>query len=152
MPKTVQLIAPCGMNCGICMAYLRVKEKCPGCRGEDAQKKPTCVRCIIKNCQTIINSQSGFCYECDTYPCQRLKNLDKRYRAKYRMSMLENLAFIKEKGLVTFVEKEKERWRCKECGGVICVHRGTCSSCGAGILTRKSKVIHNAAGSDPATE
>jgi hypothetical protein len=26
------LIAPCGMNCGVCMAYLREKNKCPGCR------------------------------------------------------------------------------------------------------------------------
>lgn len=26
------LIAPCGMNCGTCIAYLRDKNKCPGCR------------------------------------------------------------------------------------------------------------------------
>lgn len=25
------LIAPCGMNCGTCIAYLRDKNKCPGC-------------------------------------------------------------------------------------------------------------------------
>ncbi len=29
------IIAPCGMNCSICMAYLRGKNKCPGCRGID---------------------------------------------------------------------------------------------------------------------
>jgi hypothetical protein len=28
----LHLVAPCGMNCGICRAYLREKNKCPGCR------------------------------------------------------------------------------------------------------------------------
>ena len=28
-----ELIAPCGMNCGICKYYYREKDKCPGCRG-----------------------------------------------------------------------------------------------------------------------
>ncbi len=31
----VSLIAPCGMNCGICLAYLRTKNVCPGCRVND---------------------------------------------------------------------------------------------------------------------
>ncbi len=26
------LIAPCGMNCGTCLGYLREKNKCVGCR------------------------------------------------------------------------------------------------------------------------
>jgi hypothetical protein len=35
------LIAPCGMNCRICAAFLRVKNKCLGCRGSDLQKPIT---------------------------------------------------------------------------------------------------------------
>lgn len=125
-----ELIAPCGMNCGICLAYLREKRKCPGCRGDDTTKSPSCVRCIIKNCETIAHNQSKFCYECEDYPCKRLKQLDKRYRTKYRMSMLENLERIRTIGVDAFVENEKERWRCPQCGGVICVHRGYCLECG----------------------
>ncbi|MDD5456566.1 MAG: hypothetical protein PHV30_05985 [Candidatus Margulisbacteria bacterium] len=30
------LIAPCGMNCAICLGYLREKNKCPGCSETDA--------------------------------------------------------------------------------------------------------------------
>jgi len=26
------LIAPCGMNCGACIAFMRDKNNCPGCR------------------------------------------------------------------------------------------------------------------------
>lgn len=130
MTENASLIAPCGMNCGVCLAYLRDKRTCPGCRGDDANKPASCVRCIIKNCETVKASPSGFCCECPKLPCKRLKDLDKRYRTKYGMSMLENLEFIREHGLSAFVNKENERWRCRTCGGVICVHRHFCSTCG----------------------
>jgi hypothetical protein len=130
MMTETQLIAPCGMNCGICRAYLRKERKCPGCHGEDTLKAASCVKCIIRNCEMIQASQSKFCYECEKYPCIRLKQLDKRYRTKYAMSMIENLGNIKSIGLSAFVENEKERWRCPKCGGMICVHKGYCLDCG----------------------
>lgn len=129
MPEA-SLIAPCGMNCGVCMAYLRDRNKCPGCHGENATKPVSCTRCIIVNCEVIKTNQSGFCFECPKYPCLRLKQLDKRYRTKYAMSMIENLEYIHENGLRSFSLKEKKRWRCSKCGGVICVHRGYCFNCG----------------------
>jgi hypothetical protein len=46
------------------------------------------------------------------------------------MSMIENLEHIREIGLKAFSEKEEQRWRCAACGGVICVHRHGCFSCG----------------------
>ena len=125
-----ELIAPCGMNCGICMAYLREKRRCTGCRIDDSDEFVSITRCIIKNCDTIKTNQSGFCFDCAKYPCRRLKQLDKRYRTKYNMSMLENLENIRDTSLTAFVENEKERWCCSKCGGVICVHRGYCYDCG----------------------
>jgi len=130
MTEESKLIAPCGMNCGVCIAYLRDKRKCPGCHGEDTNKPPTRTRCIIKNCETIKSSQSGFCFDCVQYPCKRLQQLDKRYRTKYSMSMIENLEHIRDIGLNAFIETEKHRWLCRKCGGVICVHRGYCLNCG----------------------
>ena len=131
MQAETQLIAPCGMNCGICMAYLREKRRCSGCHVDDSTKPPTILNCIIRNCETIKSNQSGFCYECENYPCRRLKQLDKRYRTKYAMSMIENLESIKEIGLSAFAEEERKRWRCSKCGDTICVHRGYCYDCGA---------------------
>ena len=126
------LIAPCGMNCGICMAYLREKKKCAGCscNGSNENKPVYCVKCRIKNCEVIKNNQSGFCFECEKYPCLRLKQLDKRYKTKYSMSMIENLENIKKFGLKQFIALEKIRWTCSVCGGIICVHRGYCYQCG----------------------
>jgi hypothetical protein len=130
MTLEIQLIAPCGMNCGICHAFLREKRVCLGCRGPDKGKNTSCVKCIIKNCTIVNSNKSKFCYECEKYPCERLKHLDKRYRIKYKMSMLDNLEFIKVNGLRAFAVKEKERWRCAKCGGVVCVHKGYCLRCG----------------------
>lgn len=135
MKKAVQdssdtkTIAPCGMNCAICLAYLRDKNKCNGCWSSDENKSKSCIECIIKNCDLLAKTRSKFCYECENYPCKRLKQLDKRYRTKYSMSMLENLQFIKDQGLSNFIEKEQTRWKCKTCGGAICVHRGYCLKC-----------------------
>lgn len=125
-----ELIAPCGMNCGICKYYYREKNKCPGCNGPDENKGKYCVECIIKNCDEIKNNKSGLCFECSKIPCKRLKNLDKRYSSKYHMSMLENLEHIKKHGMDKFLEKEKKKWNCPECGGIVTCHGGKCMSCG----------------------
>ena len=129
------LIAPCGMNCGICMAYLRDKNHCVGCWGDDATKMKSCLACIIRNCEKLTQLPSKFCYDCEQYPCKRLKQLDKRYRTKYEMSMLENLEFIKRNGADAFVQKEAERWKCPHCEGTICVHRKICWTCKKSPLT-----------------
>jgi hypothetical protein len=125
-----ELIAPCGMNCGICMAYLREKNKCPGCREIDINKPVTRAKCKIKNCATFQEAKSKYCFECDNFPCGNLKHLDKRYRTRYHMSMIENLENIRELGIRRFVGNEKVRWACSECGGTICVHKGYCYVCG----------------------
>jgi len=129
MKVEIELIAPCGMNCGVCHRYLKENDPCPGCRGDDALKLVSCTHCVIKNCGYLAASKSGFCFECPSYPCRRLKALDKRYRTKYGMSMMENLQTIETKGLEPFAADENERWSCKICGGTICVHKGYCVRC-----------------------
>ena len=118
------MIAPCGMNCGICLGHLREKNQCQGCRTPRDVMMKTCRECSIVRCEKRIGKEADYCYLCDSFPCARLKALDKRYRTKYGMSMMENLEYIREHGIDTFVEKEKRRWRCDTCGGYICVHRG----------------------------
>jgi hypothetical protein len=46
------------------------------------------------------------------------------------MSMLENLKFIKGKGIEAFLEKEKKKWICSRCSGIVTCHGGMCLSCG----------------------
>lgn len=130
MTISPELIAPCGMNCALCIAYQREKDQCCGCNLDDKNKPKSCIRCIIVNCELRKQTESGFCYECPKFPCPRMKQLDKRYRTKYRMSMLENLEYIRLNGLKRFIEFESERWRCQNCGQPVSVHRTYCLQCG----------------------
>lgn len=126
-----ELIAPCGMNCGICKFYFREKNTCPGCRELDKKIPPSRFRCVIRNCSTLKDRKWKYCSDiCDNYPCKRLKSLDKRYRTKYHMSMLQNLDFIKEKGIRSLLKKEKKKWICPHCGGIVTCHGGMCLTCG----------------------
>jgi hypothetical protein len=118
------------MNCGICIAYLREKNKCPGCRNMDEEFSSYCKKCSIRNCDFLKKNKLKFCSKkCSKYPCYRLKNLDKRYRTKYGMSMLENLEYIDQHGIRKFIKKEKSRWACTNCNGIICVHKKMCLDC-----------------------
>ncbi len=124
------LIAPCGMNCRLCYAYMREKDPCPGCRGNDSVKPKTRVTCRIKTCEKLVRNQARYCFDCDTFPCDRLKHLDERYRTRYGMSMVHNLASIKERGIRRFIRDEKKSWACLACGETLCVHQPQCPACG----------------------
>jgi len=126
MTKSVplELIAPCGMNCNLCLGYLREKNRCPGCnnlRNLD-NKQEYRVRCIIRNCQILQQNKLKYCSSaCQKFPCTRLKNLDKRYRTKYGMSMIENLKTIEKNGIGDFIRQEKKKWMIGD--KIFCVHR-----------------------------
>lgn len=116
MVMNKNLIAPCGMNCGLCLHYLRANNKCPGCfSGRKVNNK--CIKCAIKLCK---ERQGEYCFNCDKFPCDRLKRMDKRYQEKYEMSEIANLEIIKEKGLESFLRQEEKKWVNSD--GTYCVH------------------------------
>ena len=126
-----KLIAPCGMNCGICIAFFgytmngkKRKHTCTSCR----LRKSQCAF-IQKECKKLTTKQVEYCFECSGFPCKNLATLDQRYRTKYGMNMIENLNFIRNHGIQQFLKYEKERWTCPTCGGTICVHNNTCYVC-----------------------
>lgn len=123
------LIAPCGMNCGLCYAYQRAHDKCPGCRGSDAGKPKTRAGCKIKLCGNRPADKPDFCGSCSSFPCERLCRLNRRYRAKYAMSMIENLMQLEELGLPRFLKRERIKWACAGCGSLLCVHKPRCLAC-----------------------
>lgn len=123
------MIAPCGINCNACYAFLREKNKCPGCRADFKSKPGYCIHCIIANCEILAKTNSGFCYECEKMPCKRLKQLDKRYRTKYSTGLIQNLMMIKSKGMTSFLRYESDLRTCPECGSIISIHRDSCTNC-----------------------
>jgi hypothetical protein len=99
------LIAPCGVNCGICKAHLRKNKRCLGC----LIKRSVHIACVIYNCEKLKTIASGYCYECKEFPCRKIKHLDERHRRKMCISNIENLGMIKEKGVAYFLQKEEEK-------------------------------------------
>ncbi len=131
---SAELIAPCGMNCTLCSAYLantiatppgsRKMTTCSGCR-------PRGKRCafIKRDCEQLSNGVINSCHECLSFPCEKLRKLDASYRRKYSYSMIDTLQMIKDRGLKATLEVQMERHKCPRCGGVICIHNGKCYHC-----------------------
>jgi len=130
---TAKMIAPCGMNCTLCIGSLREKNRCPGCQNDDndSVKAQSRMSCKIKTCENLkLYKRNIYCYRCVSFPCKRIVHLDKRYRTKYGMSMIDNLKQIQESGIMNFINSEKQKWKCQGCGGILSVHRESCLFCG----------------------
>ncbi len=115
-PITKNLIASCGMNCAICKGYLREKNSCPGCRNIQNDKSKSRLNCKIRTCQ---KRKGNFC-DCKDLPCDRLKRLDDRYKARYGMSEIENLEYIKKQGINKFVKSQRQKYQSPR--GTFCIH------------------------------
>lgn len=126
----MNLIAPCGLNCSLCRAFLREKNHCPGCNSPEPGKPKYWETCRIKHCAELEKIKAKYCFKCGSFPCARLKQLDKRYRSKYGLSLMANLESIQELGIREFTRREKTRWTCPDCGAIICVHKQECQHCG----------------------
>jgi hypothetical protein len=143
-----KLIAPCGMNCALCVNYQAQvhdlnakgfhKALCPGCipRGKNCAF-------LKQRCELLGNGLVRYCFECVQFPCQRLKDLDRRYIIRYHMSMIDNLNTIRAHGMDPFLLKQAEKWRCPKCGGTICCHNGLCLNCDLDRLRENKKYCWN---------
>ena len=139
---TSELIAPCGMNCGICIAFF-------GYTMTGKKRKHTCITCrlrerpcafIKKQCDKLLNNKIKYCFECEDFPCKRLQDLDKRYKTYFKMSMIENLQNIKKQGIEKFLRQQKKKWACPKCGKTICCHNGICFNCDLKTLHTKKNL------------
>jgi len=123
-------LAPCGINCGTCRAYLRDRNRCSGCMSVNGSNISHCITCSIKNCEFLKKTDSNFCSQCNHFPCRKIKNIDKRYLTKYKTGLIQNLRIIKERGVETYLIDEVKRWTCASCGAVLSVHKDSCIKCG----------------------
>lgn len=131
-PIAKELIAPCGMNCAICSRYLShlnnlKRSQCAGCR-------PRNQKCsyLFEKCTGVNQSAGGntvFCFKCDIYPCKQINRMDDRYRKNYMMSIKDNLEFIKENGIDSFIAEQYRKYRCSKCGGLMSIHNRKCFHC-----------------------
>ncbi len=129
-----ELIAPCGMNCGVCDKYLAFSHQLPKKRGKIGYCKgcrPQNKDCsfIKRKCKTKEIYEIGFCFECSIFPCETLECGSKKYKARYNYDFVESLYSIKKKGMRQFIENQVELHKCIRCGDTVCIHNQKCYSC-----------------------
>jgi Protein of unknown function (DUF3795) len=121
--ERINLVAPCGIDCGICELY--------GCRG-DARlfssltlkgiptEKIPCDGCrsiegncpfIKEQCETykcVAEKKVEYCFECSDFPCAKLHPSSKRAEILPHNMKVFNLCTMKRDGAEAFVEKSSE--------------------------------------------
>lgn len=131
MPETIDssMIAPCGVNCLACGAHLDTKKPCPGCRAlEESHIRKSCRNCVKKKC--CYEKGYQWCFECDRFPCARIKSLNVRYTRNYDVDLVRNGMDAKA-DIDAFLAAQKKRFRCEQCDGVVDQHHKKCSECNA---------------------
>jgi len=139
---SADIVAPCGMNCALCANHQAlvqdVRKKglrmpyCPGCR-------PRGKNCAFlkKRCDALQTGSVRFCHECGNFPCPSLQALDRRYRDHFHTSFIENLELIRDKGMRRLLARDRKRWACPRCGGIVSCHNGLCFRCDFETLKTK---------------
>lgn len=111
--KIYPTIGVCGLDCGLCPRYYTVgTSRCPGCDGPDFfNKHPSCsfITCCVKKKNLEV------CAECLEFPCSKFKSYEEYQQLKESSSypscknVMPNLDFIKEHGIIEFIEQQKKK-------------------------------------------
>lgn len=145
-----ELLAPCGLYCGVCAIYIAHKDnnlkfkeaiaksrvynafvntiedvKCSGCQSENIDEIfGYCRKCKIRDCVKKNNYIS--CYECKDSPCKWLERFPIPVGRKV---IIRALPYWKEHGSLKWIEHEENRYKCPECGNSL--YRGAikCNKC-----------------------
>lgn len=142
MTVNPDLLASCGMYCGVCGVYIahrdnneKFKErltavygvgvediKCKGCKSEEPFLY--CKACPIKSC----TAEKGYegCYQCDDFPCSIIEDFPLPVGKKV---ILRATPQWREMGTEKWVEAEKARYHCPECGNQLFRGAKRCREC-----------------------
>jgi len=81
-----------------------------------------------------------FCCECSDYPCEVLVAFNNDNYA-HHSTALPNLNRILEKGLEVWLEEQRARWSCENCGNIFTWYDKKCGSCGKEVKDCKMEAI-----------
>ena len=142
-----ELLAPCGLYCGVCAIYiahrdnnLKFKEvlakgvygplitkvedvQCEGCLSPGIVSK-TCKVCAIRPCV----QKKGIlgCHECSDFPCKKINGLPHPIAKKV---ILRAIPIRKELGTEKWVEEEEKRYHCPNCRNKLFRGVKRCNKC-----------------------
>jgi len=158
MTVNPDLVAPCGLYCGVCAVYiahrdnnLKFKERLVNLyRGEvpGKGKLPNsehlsvddmkCRGCLSDEpfvyCRKCAirdcTGEKGYtgCHQCDEFPCQHIENFPMAVGKKV---ILRAIPYWREVGTEKFIHDEEARYICPECGNKVFRGAVTCNRCKA---------------------
>jgi hypothetical protein len=156
--KNRDLMAPCGLYCGLCGIYIATRDnnlkfrerlagiygskpeetECLGCMQPDPAGKlyGYCTFCGIRDCVR----EKGFysCHLCDQWPCDKITNFPistgKRVMMRAIPAWREKAANLgDDEGSVAWAMSECERYHCGSCGAPLFRGAQRCRACKAEI-------------------
>ena len=126
------VLAPCGVFCGACPS---LNKTCLGCASQDHnQKRISKWACKIRIC-CYEEKQLSFCFQCNEFPCKTfqkklLTNYQDDPKYKYRHEIPAIFPQVYDENLNIYLENQKQRWQCPDCGGTITFYHYRCNTCG----------------------
>ncbi len=110
---------PCGLFCGACGA-----QDCGGCLSDKIDEWVE--QCKFRRCSRDRNVE--FCCFCNDYPCQELHNF-MNDEWPHHHTMQANLEYIKCTGIKKWLQAQRKKWSCNNCGAEIKWYQKKCE-CG----------------------
>ena len=153
-----ELIAPCGLYCGVCAIYMahrdnnqKFKERLVNLyKGEvpgkgvlpNADKLTAddikCCGCLsdeqfmhCRQCEIrACTRKKGYtgCHQCDEFPCQHIESFPMAVGKKV---ILRAIPYWREMGTEKWIQDEETRYTCRECGNKVFRGAVTCNQCKA---------------------
>ncbi len=132
-----EMIGICGLYCGTCPNYLAYREndvdelqriagannmpvaevRCDGCLS--GKVMPFCRECRHGFRQCARENGVTWCFECSSFPCERLKQFSRIHVVNgihHHAEVISELEYMKEHGTEAWLKKQADNERCPKCG------------------------------------
>lgn len=137
-----ELLAPCGLYCGVCGVYMASRDNnetlkgklakaykvnpeqiaCSGCLSD--KRFVYCQTCEIRTCAMEKNRDG--CHQCDTFPCNLIDDFPVPVGKRV---ILRSVPARKKLGTQTWVKQEEARHECPQCHTPLFRGARRCASC-----------------------
>ena len=149
-----KIVGICGIYCGTCPSYLAYRKndtvmleemsqergqsveemRCEGCLSNKVAAD--CVDCHPGFRRCAAEKQVTHCFTCDDFPCKRLKDFTDVHivnSISHHEHIIEENAYLREHGIVPWVEKQEAAAKCRGCGETLYWHVRECGNCHAKV-------------------
>jgi hypothetical protein len=136
------LLAPCGLYCGVCGVYMahrdnndKFKERlatvygvepkdvrCRGCLSEEPFGY--CSACLIKSC--VKEKENQGCHQCGEFPCELIEQFPLPVGKRVIMRTIPQW---REMGTEKWVAAEEARYHCPHCNAILFRGAKRCREC-----------------------